>query len=391
MRWGLRTADGRQRFMKLDQAFDPHRNALNALRLGLALSVIVWHSYPLSGHRIPSAAIQQFVGSIGVDGFFAISGFLITSSWLRHPRVRDYSVARGLRILPGFYVCLIVTAFVIAPIGVAMQGGSAAKLLLSSAPVEYVVRNAAVSMAQFDVGGTPTGLPWPGWNGSLWTLGYEMYCYIGVACFGVVGLLGRRWFLPTITVLAWSLLLVSAVLALPSGTREPARLALMFLAGALIHQWRHLIPARWSLVAMGVVIAVAAAWLPDYRLVAAFPVAYAVIVSGALIRDARWRLTTDLSYGVYIYAFPLQQLMVIGGLDRLHPLLFAVVAAIVTLPVAMLSWTLVEKPAMSLKSRLLRRWSGRAQGDRAKLTAVAGHSSSGADLMTNPPSGSQLS
>lgn len=347
--------------MKLAQSFDPRRNALNALRLGLALSVIIWHSYPLTAHYMPSAAIQQFVGSIGVDGFFAISGFLITSSWLRHPRLRDYSVARGLRILPGFYVCMIVTAFVIAPIGVAMQGGSATKLLLSGGPVEYVLRNAAVLMAQFDVGGTPTGVPWSGvWNGSLWTLGYELFCYIGVACFGVVGLLGRRWFLPVLTALAWSLLLASTLLAWPAAAMEPARLALMFLAGALIQRWQHAIPARWSLVAGSLLIALAAAWLPDYRLVAAFPVAYAVIVAGTLIRDERLRLTNDLSYGVYIYAFPLQQLLVIGGLDTLHPMVFAIVATTVTLPTAALSWTLVEKPAMSLKSRLLRRWSKRA-------------------------------
>ncbi|RUP01494.1 MAG: acyltransferase [Mycobacterium sp.] len=358
--------------MKLAQAFDPRRNALNAFRLALAISVIVWHSFPLTGHFMPSAAIQQFAGSIGVDGFFAISGYLITSSWLRHPRLRDYSVARGLRILPGFYVCMLITAFVIAPIGVAMQGGSATKLLLSSAPIEYVVRNAAVLMVQFDVGGTPTSVPWAGvWNGSLWTLGYELFCYIGVAAFGVAGLLGRRWFLPLMTALAWSSLLLSTILQWPLAGMESARLVLMFLTGALIHQWQHVIPARWSLVAASAAIAVAAAWLPDYRLVAAFPVAYAVIVAGALVRDERFRLTTDLSYGVYIYAFPLQQLLVLGGLRQLHPLLFAVIATVVTLPTAALSWTLVEKPAMSMKSRLLRKWSVGSRGDQVKQTETS--------------------
>src|SRR5271156_6089014 len=83
--------------MKLGQEFDPRRNALNALRLALAVSVILWHSYPLTGHVIPWAALRQLLGHVGVDGFFAISGFLITSSWLRDPRARDYFVARGLR------------------------------------------------------------------------------------------------------------------------------------------------------------------------------------------------------------------------------------------------------------------------------------------------------
>jgi len=209
------------------------------------------------------------------------------------------------------------------------------------------------------------------WNGSLWTLGYELFCYIGVAAFGVAGLLGRRWFLPLMTALAWSSLLLSTILQWPLAGMESARLVLMFLTGALIHQWQHVIPARWSLVAASAAIAVAAAWLPDYRLVAAFPVAYAVIVAGALVRDERFRLTTDLSYGVYIYAFPLQQLLVLGGLRQLHPLVFAVIATVVTLPTAALSWTLVEKPAMSMKSRLLRKWSVGSRGDQVKQTETS--------------------
>ncbi len=135
----------------------------------------------------------------------------------------------------------------------------------------------------------------------------------------------------------------------------------MFLAGALLYQFRNVIPARWSLVGVSVIIVLAASLLPNYRLVAAIPLAYAIIVSGALIHDKRLRLRTDLSYGVYIYAFPVQQLLVICGLGIMNPIVFAIIAAIATLPLAALSWILVEKPAMSLKSRLKRR--GTAPGE----------------------------
>ena len=94
------------------------------------------------------APVHQLLRDVWVDGFFAISGFLITWSWFRHPRLRDYFVARGLRILPGLWVCLIVIAFVIAPLGMAIQGGSALKLLLSRAPFEYVLGNSAVVSLQ---------------------------------------------------------------------------------------------------------------------------------------------------------------------------------------------------------------------------------------------------
>lgn len=341
--------------MTLGQEFDPRSNALNALRLALAVSVILWHSFPLTAHEITFPLIGQLAGAVGVDGFFAISGFLITSSWLRHPRIPDYLVARSLRILPGFYVCLVVTAFAIAPIGVAIQGGPAKNLLLSTAPIEYVLKNSAVWILQFDVGGTPAGVPFPRvWDGSLWTLGYELMCYLAVACLGLLGLLGRRWVLPAGMALCWCGLLLCTALGLPRAAADPVRFAVMFLAGALMHRYRNVIPARWSLVVLCVVIVMAASLLPDYRLVAAVPLAYAVIASGALTHNARLRLQTDLSYGVYIYAFPVQQLLVICGLGHINPFAFFAIATAATLPIAALSWAFIEEPAMSLKSRLLR-------------------------------------
>ncbi|MEB4208072.1 acyltransferase [Mycobacterium sp. 94-17] len=360
--------------MRLGQEFDPRNNALNAWRLTLATGVILCHSWPLTGRHVSFAPAQQLLRDVWVDGFFAISGFLIMSSWFSNPRLRSYFVARSLRILPGLWVCLAVTAFVIAPIAVAIQGGSAVALLTSGAPITYVLKNSAVMLLQFDVGGTPRGTPWPGWDGSLWTLQWEVLCYIAVAGFGIIGLLRRRWLVPSLLALA---LCASAILP-PFGdtvAEQPlagqqnvhgltpaqilgviaARFAVMFLAGALVYQLRDIIPARWSLVVLSIVIVLAASALPNYRLVAAIPLAYAIIVSGALIRNKHLRLRTDLSYGVYIYAWPMQQLLIICGLVVLNPVAFAIVAAIATLPLAALSWFAVEKPAMALKSRLKRK------------------------------------
>jgi peptidoglycan/LPS O-acetylase OafA/YrhL len=153
-----------------------------------------------------------------------------------------------------------------------------------------------------------------------------------------------------------------------------ARTAIMYTAGVLLYHFRDVIPARWSLVALsGVIVVAAACLLPDYRVVAAIPLAYVIIVSGALIHNKRLRLRNDVSYGTYIYAFPIQQLLVICGLLTLNPLVFFVVATIATLPLAALSWFLVEKRALSLKSRFKRKWSAPALpetgGDR-DATAV---------------------
>jgi peptidoglycan/LPS O-acetylase OafA/YrhL len=349
------THAGRRR--TLGQMFDPRANALNAWRLGLALAVIIWHSWVLTGHQPPPFAVHQFATQDFVDGFFAISGFLIPASWLGKPRLRDYALARALRILPGMWVCLIVTAFVIAPIGVAIQGGSVSKLLTSGGPLRFVVRNSAVAYVQFDIGGTPTGIPVPGvWNGSLWTLQYEVLLYIVVAVLGVIGLLGRRWLFPV----ALALTLTWTVLTpcpFDGGTvaERLARLAAMFAAGALIHRFRDVIPARWSLVVASAAVVLLANLLPDYRSIGAIPLAYAVIVSGALIHNKRMNLRTDLSYGTYVYACPIQQVLVMAGLGILNPLVFAIISTLATLPFAAMSWFLVERPAMKLKSRITKR------------------------------------
>jgi peptidoglycan/LPS O-acetylase OafA/YrhL len=340
--------------MKLGQVFDPRSNSLNMWRLFLASGVFLFHSFELTGKRISFKPADQLLGHVWVDGFFAISGFLVASSWLRNPHVRTYLVARGLRIFPGLWVCLIVTAFVIAPLGVAIQGGTS--LLRTTAPLEYVVKNCTTVTFGWDIAGTPQNVPHPGmWNGSLWTLQFEVLCYIAIMVLGLVGLLRRRWFLAVAlaAMLGWSAILP------PWTTDEPvslaqifARFAVMFLAGALIHQCRDVIAARWSVVAVCAAIVLGSCFLPNYRLLAALPLAYLLIVMGALVRGRRWQLRNDLSYGVYIYAWSIQQLLVICGLGFLNPILFATVVAFPVFALAAVSWFWVEKPALSLKDRL---------------------------------------
>ncbi len=348
--------------MKLGEVFDPRNNALNAMRLALATEVIVFHSFPATGNVISPKPLLQLLFAVGVDGFFALSGFLITASWLRDPHLRDYLIARALRILPAFYVVLAVTAFVFAPLSLAIQGGSPLKLLTSGAPFQYILMNSALIELKMDVGGTPAGIPMAGvWNGSLWSLVWEALCYLIVAVIGVVGLAKYRWVSPVILALGVAGAIVLPPLTFPGVWTIPqliVRTAITFSAGAVMYQWRDVIPARWSLVAVSVAIVIAAAWLPDYRVVGALPLAYAVIVSGALIKDKRFNLRTDLSYGMYIYAFPMQQLLAVAGLVTLTPLLFFGVSTLATLPLAAASWFLVEKRALALKHRFRRHEAG---------------------------------
>lgn len=227
-----------------------------------------------------------------------------------------------------------MTAFAFAPLSVAIQGGSVGKLVCSGGPLEYVLKNSAVAYVHLDVGGTPSGIPHSGlWNGSLWSLVWEVICYLAVAGVGMAGLAHHRWVSPAILVVATGLATAMPPMTFPGVWTIPqiaVRSAIMFAAGAVLYQWREVIPARWPLVGVSVVIVLASSMLPDYRTVAALPLAYAIIVSGALLKSSRLRLRTDLSYGVYIYAFPTQQLLAVCGLARLQPVAFFLVAAAAT-------------------------------------------------------------
>lgn len=349
--------------MKLGQVFDPRRNALTSWRLILAIGVVFWHSWPLTGREISYEPVARLLGDIFADGFFVISGFLITAAWIRRPNLKEYWSSRVLRIFPGLWICLMVIAFVIAPIVARVQHTS----LAFSSELGYVVNNGLLNVNYLDIDGTPTDVPYPGvWNGSIWTLFFVLLCDVMVSVLGVTGLLKRRWVIVILLVVA---LFCSAHFSYtPDSYTWPqmlSRFFVVFLAGALFYQYQDKIPVRWWLVVLSVAIVGASALMQNYRVIGALPLAYAVIASGALIR--RTRLRNDLSYGVYIYAFPIQQLLAAFGLARFNPFLFFILATAATLPVAALSWFVVEKRAMALKARIFRRVAASPSAQRATV------------------------
>jgi peptidoglycan/LPS O-acetylase OafA/YrhL len=342
----------RRRGGVLSEVFDPRENALNAFRLLLALFVIVWHSLPLSGADIESDPLRQLVSRLSVDGFFAISGFLIVSSWVRRPHWAAFLRARVLRIFPAFWICLVVTAAIFAPLAISIRGVPFPPGFLPDA-LGYVVRNSLLRVSQFDIAGTPLHVPKEAvWNGALWTLFWEFSCYIGVLVIGLMGLLRRRATIPALFGLATLGVVVTAYGPVGSDTAQIAcRLGVMFLAGALVYRFQDHLPVSPLLLIMSAVLVVAASWLPEYSLIAAFPLAYLMIGLGALGKHSRLRVRNDLSYGIYIYGFPVQQLLATAGAASWGVPTFAVVSIAATVPFAAASWFLVEKPVLRLKDR----------------------------------------
>ncbi|MBW0095915.1 acyltransferase [Pseudonocardia sp. KRD-184] len=361
---------GRGRFgPTLDRAFDPRSNSVNALRLVLAGLVLFSHTLKLHGGSDPLGRLtggDVDIGTMAVDGFFALSGFLIVGSYLNSPSTGRYLWRRCLRILPGFWVCLLVTVFVVLPIAQLLTLGTLEGFPLTgeASALSYLVDNSALFIRQFEVDGLLGGEPV---NGSLYTLFYEFLCYLGVAALGAVGLLRRRtWPLLVVAGLVW--LFVVGQLVTGAGIYEASdtlsiavRFGAMFLAGAVVHRLAHHIPVGWAggavasaLLVSAVVLAVQAGGDPQstlvYVVVAPLAVAYLVLLLGARPELRRIGARRDLSYGLYVYAWPVQILLIVAGASLWPVALFGVGSLVIALGMAWASWTWVEAPALRLKS-----------------------------------------
>ena len=358
-------------------AFDPRRNSLNLLRLVFALLVIVAHSYYTGGFGHGPTPAGNNLGGWAVIGFFVVSGYLITGSRLGNS-FGSYLARRAARIYPGFWVNLIVTALVVAPLAwvfgprgpaVAPAGGpdpasrSLADFLTSpTRPWAYVLGNATLWMRRYDVAGGPLGVPYPGvWNGSLWTLVVEFACYLMIGI-GFAILWFRRH--PRVAVV----LAYAIALAVTVASRQVlggiggatgvsvVKLVPCFLAGALLYVFRdklrfHLPGALACLAA-----SVAIIWpLGDLGIAFAAPfLGYVIFWVSMVAPSPRVVLTEDISYGVYIYGFLAEQILAQFGIERYGLAPYIVLSMLATIPLAIASWLLVEKPVMTWTRARLR-------------------------------------
>jgi peptidoglycan/LPS O-acetylase OafA/YrhL len=338
----------------LSEVLDPRSNGFNTLRLLFAASVIAWHGISLGGYTEPQAL--RFFSELGVDGFFAISGFLIVRSWCRRRGTARFVWHRMLRILPGFWVCLVVTAASATMVAALSGVDLAAFLAAPHGPLQYVLGNALVQMKFYDIAGTPAAVPYPSyWNTPLWTLRWELLCYAGVVAVGLAGMTARRlnrWVV--LPLLVAPMLYGSYLVVAGQAVGSSVRFAAMFAAGSLLYLFGEFVPTSRVVAALAAVVTVPALFLlDDYQPVVAVPLAYLVVAGAATFHSPKLVDRHDISYGLYIYGYVVQQVLAVVGLQRAGYLLFVGVALLVAAAVAVASWLLVERPALRLKDAVL--------------------------------------
>ena len=352
--------------MTLQERFDPRRNNFDVIRLALAGLVAVAHALVMrTGHQ-PYFGIST-LGDFALDGFFILSGFLVTRSWLTLNNFWRYAWHRFLRIMPGFWVCLLVLAFVVAPIALVLEGRSLVELWTSpdSAP-RFVLINFGLNVFSYQIASVFADNPNPLIvDGSLWTLILEAGCYCVLACFGLIGVLRRRrWVIPVFALLLWALATLYDVGISVGIGDNTLRMLMLFMIGASIYLYADRVPMRaWLAVLAAIVFVASAALLTNYRTIGAVPLAYLLIYCAA---GLRWnvRLKTDLSYSVYIYHWPVEQLLMLTILARLPTAAFVMASIVLVVPVALASWYGIERSALRRKNARFPKWLPGADGPR---------------------------
>lgn len=341
----------------LAQAFDPHANSLDVLRLVLAATVAIAHASAIAYGHQPAIGGNEIAG-LAVDGFFVLSGFLVARSYLQLNGLGRYAWHRALRIMPGFWVCLLVTAGVVAPLIAALEG----RPPLSVFPQAwgYVAQNAGLFMVDFGVADLPTQTSVPlVVNGALWTLFYEAVCYAGVAVLGVLGILRRRpWVVAVGVLLSAAMVTGQASGLVPEVGAFFWRFFLMFGLGTLglLYADRISVHRRWWLLA-GAGLALSLLVGPEYRAVGGgIALAYLCLVAMVATPGLRYRCRVDLSYGVYIYHWPIATLLVLAGGTALTQVGYTLLALALAACAALLSWHFVERPALARKGMAPPAW-----------------------------------
>lgn len=337
------------------QIADHKHNNLNIIRLLLALMVIFSHSFPVAlgyGGDVREEPLniwthrQASSGAVAVDSFFFISGLLITASWLRSKSGPGYFMKRVLRIYPGFIVAM---GFSAALIWVFCPEFRTAVLH----PVDWLwlllkdwlwLTTKSINQQGVFAGNPLSMLA----NASLWTIPVEFSCYLFVLIVGLLGLFKRRLLILGAVVLGYELY----VLDLFHGNNPIDQCWICFLAGTVTWLWQDQIPLSKRVVC-GCLVGLlgASQFRPWFSIL--FPIlgGYCILwlAYGLLLPLSSWADKTDLSYGTYLYAFPVQQMLAMEAALR-HPLVIFMLATPATLLLAWLSWTLVEKRFLAMKS-----------------------------------------
>ena len=327
-------------------------NNFDFLRFVAATLVLLGHCFWLSG-RLPEEPLRPLTGGtdmadLAVDAFFVISGFLITASYLHGSGNVSFVLKRALRIFPGLAFAVFFAMLVIGPLTTPLPLSE----YFSDSKTAAFLTNTFL-MTRYELPGVFANNPFPEVvNGSFWTLPLEGAMYCSVLLLGALKLLKRQMVILGLGVLMLGHFFVLPVLGVESVTiLKLFRLGMFFYGGAALYLFQDQV--RWDgriavlLLAASVLALGSSAWFVIHMLTLPYLIIY--LAYARIPKVAHFGKHGDFSYGMYIFGFPVQQLIIHWFGADINLAVFALSSMAVTLCFAVLSWRLVEAPALRLK------------------------------------------
>ncbi|MFM5908646.1 MAG: acyltransferase family protein [Novosphingobium sp.] len=346
-----------------------HANAFGFLRLLFASLVIVSHFPQLVDGNAKRELLYSLTGTVGlgglsVDGFFLISGYLVVSSFCNQPTVVAYLARRLARIVPGFVLACLFCLLVVAPLAGVDYGVIAADWRQHIATT-LILHEPMVPQAF-------AGTHYPVMNGSMWTIIHEFRCYLVVIVLGLLGAFRWRWSVPVISALLFlgyevvsghigaPELRRAIIAAVPVNDADNAlRFTGIFLVGSTFYLFRQQIALRPRVALMLAVPLVAIMTMRSVFHPGLLEPAFAVLGGYVIFTTAfcvttgplaRINTRTDISYGVYLYAWPVAKLLLWYWPDMPVALGIAINFALAC-ALGWASWHLIEKRAAGIFTR----------------------------------------
>ena len=346
-----------------DNNINRSSNNFDALRLIAASLVVIGHSSAILLNKPLEADVFNIIFGIpaalfGVIIFFIISGFLVARSWENKKDVLDFLLARVLRIFPAAIVVVLLSVFVL---GIAMTYLPVSEYLASGQTHRYLQNITLYRMYYYLPGVFESNPSGPSVNGSLWTLPYEFTCYLLLICAGVFSLLKNKWAaLSIFLILCFSYLFFSEPLdkvvipVIGIDFKNFYMLMLYFFAGALYYLFRHdiVFSFSWLLIAAANYGMIKFTLFPELLYVIIIPYLVLFFAFSKRIILNKVGKRGDFSYGLFLYSYPVQQLIVYLMPVKTGLFVMIILSLLFTLPFAVLSWIFIESPALNLRKKI---------------------------------------
>lgn len=325
-------------------------NNLTFVRVFAALMVLYSHAFVFLGHPPPLFLGIISVGPLGVWIFFSMSGYLIMQSWMLDPNLWRFFAKRALRIFPALVVCVVLSLFVLGPVLTTLDLSTYLRHPTTWAYLDNIFMYITFQLPGVFVGNHHSNAV----NGSLWSLPVEFFMYGLVA---VVGFLkAPRWVWPFMGVLVvllaqiWAISPGKAFIMYGTDLRQVAICGSFFILGAAVYRYQLERFLTLSTVGSLTLLWLCLSAVPDVFVLSGWFILPFITLGFGLAQGACLsKLSShDYSYGIYIYAFPVQQTWV-----HFYPQQtlaeHLILATLTTVGLAALSWHLVEKRALKLK------------------------------------------